>query len=189
MSAYDDILGSLDRDQLAARVGASPDEVRAAAGTVLPALLGGMRANAQDLSGERSLENALSSHRDDLLDGGVDVAQVDTTDGAAIASNIFGAEQDRVVQQLGARTGGGQDLVRKLIPILAPIVMSYIANRYLGGRGGAGSQQAQAPGGALGDLLGQVLQGGLGGGAGDGKADAGSIIGDLLGGLLGGGRR
>lgn len=186
MSAYDDILGSLDLDQVAARVGAQPDEVRAAAQTVLPALLGGMRANAQDPAGERSLEDALTQHRDDLLDGGVDVAQVDTGDGQAIASHFFGAQQDRVVQQLGSQTGGGQDLVRKLIPILAPIVMSYIAKKYLGGGGsaGGGAQQAQAPGGALGDLLGQVL-----GGAGGGGGAAGSILTEVLGGLLGGGRR
>ena len=194
MSAYDDILGSLDLDQLAARVGAQPDEVRSAAATVLPALLGGMQANAQDPAGAQSLEKALASHQDGLLDGGVDVAQVDTGDGAAIASHIFGAQEDRVVHQLGAQTGGGQDLVRKLLPILAPIVMSYVAKKYLGGGGGTtgagtGSRQAQAPGGTLGDLLGQVLQGGLGGGGGAGRVDAGSIIGDVLGGLLGGGRR
>ncbi|HHX85904.1 MAG TPA: DUF937 domain-containing protein [Actinomycetales bacterium] len=186
MSAYDDILGSLDLDQLAARVGARPEEVRSAAQSVLPALLGGMRANAQDPAGEESLGRALSSHRDDILDGGVDVARVDTTDGAAIASHIFGAEQDRVVQRLGSQTGAGQDLVRKLIPILAPIVMSYVANRYLGGAGrpdAGGAQQAQAPGGRLGDLLGQVL-----GGAG-GPGGAGSILTEVLGGLLGGGRR
>ena len=50
MSALDDILGALPADAISQQVGASPDEVRAAAAAVLPALLGGLQANAGDPS-------------------------------------------------------------------------------------------------------------------------------------------
>ena len=39
MSALDDILGALPADSISQQVGASPEEVRAAAAAVLPALL------------------------------------------------------------------------------------------------------------------------------------------------------
>ena len=46
MSAYDEILGSLPLDQIADQVGAQPQEVEAASAAILPALLGGLEANA-----------------------------------------------------------------------------------------------------------------------------------------------
>ena len=51
MSALDDILGALPTDQISRQVGASPNEVRTAAAAVLPALLGGLQANAADPGG------------------------------------------------------------------------------------------------------------------------------------------
>jgi hypothetical protein len=81
----------------------------------------------------------------------------------------------------------------KLLPILAPIVMAYLAKR-LGGGAAAGAQQQ----GGIGDLLGSIL-GGMGGQQGrpqQGGQQQGGLgdmlngpLGDLLGGLLGGGRR
>jgi len=48
MSAIDDILGQLPIDQLADQLGADPQQVQAASAAVLPALLGGLQANAGD---------------------------------------------------------------------------------------------------------------------------------------------
>ena len=110
----------------------------------MPTLLAGMQSNAQAPDGAASLESALAQHRDGLVDGGVDASQVDTDDGEKIVSHVFGGQQDQVASQLAgsANLGGvGGDLVRKLLPILAPIVMSYLAKKILGGQnagGGAG---------------------------------------------------
>ncbi|MFP5391863.1 MAG: gluconate:H+ symporter, partial [Gammaproteobacteria bacterium] len=81
------------------------------------------------------------------------LSQVDTSDGEAIASHIFGDNQDQVVSALGGSgaSGLGGGLVKKLIPILAPIVMAYLAKR-LGGGAAAGGQQ-----GGIGDLLGSLV--------------------------------
>ena len=222
MSALDDILGALPADQISQQVGASPDEVRTAASAVLPALLGGLQANAGDPGGAGSILEALGQHDDDLLTGGTDLAAIDEQDGADIASHIFGDQQDEVVNRLGGLpavggSGAGGALVRKLLPILAPMVLSWLANRVLkGGGGGPGGATAPSateaspslPGGGSGaapgsldDLLRDVLGGatkGSGGTASGGTAstggstggfDPGSIIGDVLGGILGGGRR
>ncbi|GAA4395747.1 DUF937 domain-containing protein [Ornithinibacter aureus] len=224
MSALDDILGALPADAISQQVGASPDEVRAAAAAVLPALLGGLQANASDPSGAGSILEALGQHQDDLLSGGADLSAINESDGQAITHHIFGDREEDVVNKLGevpamGGSGMGGALVKKLLPILAPMVLSWLAKQVLGGGagggglggGGAAPQRADTspslPGstggaaggpGSLDDMLRDVLGGATGGAstapAGGGAAapggiDPGSIIGDILGGMLGGGRR
>ncbi len=182
-NAVDDILSSLDFDQLAQYVGADPAEVEQAASAALPALFGGLQANAQDPSGASSILSALGQHDPSVLDGGVDVSQVDTQDGEAIAQHIFGQNTDAVYNQLGqysAAGGLGGSLFRKLIPILAPLVLSYVMKQMTqrtGGSGGSGSG-----GGGLGDILGQVLGGGSGQKQ---QSSGGGGLGDILGQVLG----
>ncbi|TPG16122.1 DUF937 domain-containing protein [Pedococcus bigeumensis] len=190
MSAVDEILSQVDLNQLAQQVGADPAEVEQAARTALPALLGGLDANAADPAGAASLTEALGQHDGSLIDGGVDLTQVDPTEGEKIAHHIFGDNQEQVLNQLGGVGGGAsKGIVAKLIPILAPIVLSWLAKKVLGGAGGAArTPSGGAGGGGLGDILGQVL-GGATKGTQSGGINTGSIISDVLGGLLGGGRR
>lgn len=191
MSAVDEILSQVDLNQLAQQVGADPAEVEQAARTALPALLGGLDANAADPAGAASLAEALGQHDGSLIDGGVDLAQVDPAEGEKIAHHIFGDNQDQVLNQLGGAGGGaGRSIISKLIPILAPIVLSWLAKKVLGGAGGGAttSPSSSAGGGGIGDILGQVLGGATKGTQSSG-VNTGSIISDVLGGLLGGGRR
>jgi hypothetical protein len=170
---------------------------RAAVEAAVPTLLAGMQSNAQAPEGAASLESALAQHRDGLVDGGVDASQVDTDDGEKIVSHVFGGQQDQVASQLAgsANLGGvSGDLVRKLLPILAPIVMTYLAKKILGGqdaggtagdvtgRGGTGESTGQPGGIDLGSILGGILGGGSQGSQGGG-------FGDILGGILGGGNQ
>lgn len=169
MLDYNEILRNLPIDQLADQVGESPEAVQQAVQSALPALLMGMGANAQDPAGEASLLSALGEHDPSLVDGGIDVSQIDTQDGAKIAHHIFGANEDQVVNQLGG-LGGGNQLIQKLLPILAPIVMAWLAGKFMGqdqrqGQPQQTPQQSPRSGGGLGDILGQILGGGAGGGA------------------------
>lgn len=197
MAALDEILQNLPIDQLAQQVGADPAEVQQAAQAALPALLGGLNANAQG-GGASSIVEALGQHT-----GDVTVDQIDAADGEKIASHIFGSNEDQVYSALGG-TGASSGLVKKLIPILAPIVLSYIANKVLkgGGLGGGTGTQAQAPAddsasggpGSLDSMLKDVLGGALGGATQtqapqQSQQSSGGGILDVLGGLLGGGRR
>jgi hypothetical protein len=197
MSAVDDIIAQLPMADLAGQVGSDQQTTESAVRQVLPALLGGLHANAQDPAGAASLAGALGQHSPDLVEGGVDLGQVDPAEGSKIVSNIFGGQSEQVAQTLGGSLGGQHDLVQRLLPLLAPIVLSYLTQR-LGGQG-----QAAAGGGGLADVLGGLLggqaqgagagAGGLGGllggmlGGGQGGSSGG--LGDVLGGLLGGGRR
>jgi hypothetical protein len=196
MTDLNDLLAHIPTDQIAARLGIDPDTADAAIRQVLPALVGGLHANAQDPAGAASLAGALGSHDPSLLDGGVNLDQVDTTDGAKIVSHVFGDNHDQVVSQLGGMGGASitSGLVGKLLPLLAPIVMSFLAKRLLGGALGGGSGASaggSGGGGGLADILGSLLGGGSSAGSGGGSVggfDLGSILGGL-GGLLGSGTR
>ncbi|MBB5790034.1 DUF937 domain-containing protein [Jiangella mangrovi] len=183
---FDDLLSRLPIDQIAASLGVDEKTAEQAARQALPALIGGMQANAQDADGERSLAKALDAHDDELVKGGVNLDDVDTDDGEKIVKNVFGDNRDQVVNQLaGFNSEAGSGLVSKLLPMLAPIVLSYLAGQLKGGdKAAAPSQQAQS-GGGLADILGGLLGGGGGQGGGGGLGD---LLGSL-GGLLGGGKR
>ncbi|NLJ53349.1 MAG: DUF937 domain-containing protein [Intrasporangiaceae bacterium] len=212
MAGLDDLLRSLPMDQLARQLGVDEATASQAASAALPALLGGLQANAHDERGASSILEALQQHRGSIFDEGIDFGKVDTADGEKISSHIFGSNQDQVVHALGGAGGGASgQLIRKLLPLLAPIVLSYLARQMQGrgqtsgGGGGAGSptlptqqsgqpREAGAPG-SLQDMLGEVLGGAAGGAAAQTgrqqsreQAGGGGIL-DILGGLLGGGRR
>ena len=62
MSAVDDILADIPMDQLAAQLGVDEATAEAATRQAIPALLGGMQANAEDPAGAASLAGALGDH-------------------------------------------------------------------------------------------------------------------------------
>ena len=185
MSATDDILAGIPIQQLAAQLGVDETTAEAATRQAIPALLGGLQANADDPAGAASLAGALGNHSSALIDGGVNLDDVDTDDGQKIVGNIFGPSTSDVAHTLGGNLSQQSGLIQKLLPILAPIVLSYLAKRLGGGQAMGGQAMGGQGGGGLGDLLGSMLGGAGGGGAAGGQGS----IGDLLGGLLGGGRR
>lgn len=198
MAAYDDIIANIPISDLAARLGVDEATARSAVDEALPALLGGMGANAQDAAGAASLERAVQHHSPQLYEGGVNLDEVDEDDGDKIVHNVFGDHTDQVVQKLGStESGGGQGIIQKLLPILAPIVLSFLASQFTKRQQGGGSTQAEAApgsgGGGIGDILGGLLGGGgaTGGASSGGSGGGGTLggLGDLLGGLLGGGKR
>ena len=182
MSAVEDIVSQIPLGQLAGQLGVNEQEAEQAVRTTLPALLGGIQANTQDPGGAASFAQAVQQHDGSLVEGGVDLNQVDPADGQKIVSHVFGANQDQVVQQLGGLGAGGSSLVQKLLPILAPIVMAYLAKQLTGATSNVGA------GGGLGGMLGGLLGGVLGGGGGA-QSSSGPDLGSILGGLLGGGTR
>ena len=185
MSAVEDILSQIPLGQLASQLGVNEQEAEQATRTALPALLGGIQANTEDPGGASSFSQAVQQHDPSLVEGGVDLNQVDPNDGQKIVNHVFGAQQGQVVQQLGGVGGaGGSALIQKLLPILAPIVMAYIAKQLTGATSNVGAD------GGLGGLLGGLLGGVLGGGnAPAAQQQGGPDLGSILGGLLGGGTR
>jgi hypothetical protein len=151
----------------------------------VPALVGGLAENvAANQIDSSDLESAVVEQgASGLLDGGVTVDQVDANQGDRVVAKIFGGnDSGAVASALADKGAGGGDLIKQLLPILAPIVLAYIGKQLSKGSAPAGTQQAPTGGGGLGDILGSILGGAGGGGGGGGDNPLGSILGSVLGG-------
>ena len=177
MSDLDGLLKQIPIDQIAAKLGVPHDVAEDAVAKVLPTIVAGLSANSKDKAGAASLEKALAKHEGRAAST---VDQIDTDDGEKIVNNVFGSNKDKVVTAVSKTAKADESVIAKILPIVAPIVLSWLASRFLNKKktDAAGSGQ-----GALGDLLGGLL-----GGASGGKG-GGDVLGGLLGGLLGGGKK
>ncbi|WP_312172525.1 DUF937 domain-containing protein [Microbacterium sp.] len=196
--ALDDILKQVPIDDIAAKLGVSPEVAKAGVEQGGAVLLGGLAKNASTSEGSSAIENALKRHEGKA--GASKVDEIDQADGGKIVSHILGADEKKVTEKLTeSKETAGIDF-GKLLPILAPIVMGLIANATKDKSTKTETAETQSGGGGIGDVIGGLLGGGnssggggigdlLGGLLGGGKSSGGGGIGDLLGGLLGGGKK
>jgi len=203
-SLVDELMAQLQGaplQQMAQQLGTTPEQTEGAVGAALPLLLGTLGRNAAQPQGAMDLFGALQrdhSSGPDLggllgsLLGGGGSAGVGggQPDGAGILGHIFGGNQERAEAGLGQATGLGAN-AGPLLQMLAPIVMSFLAQRM-----GSGGMDASGLGQVLGQEHARVQQqGGLGGGLlgslldqdGDGQVGLGDLL--KMGGSLLGGRR
>jgi hypothetical protein len=181
MAGLDDLYAQIPVQDIANKIGADEGEVNTAIRTLVPALLGGLAENVQANQIDSSdLESAVAQQgASDLLDGGVSVDQVDEKQGDQYVAKIFGGnDSGAVASALADKGAGGGDLIKQLLPILAPIVLAYIGKQLT--KGSAPAEQAPAGGGGLGDILGSILGGAGGGSGGGGDNQLGSILGSVL---------
>lgn len=187
MAQFDDLLAQIPIADIAKKLGIDENVAEDAVKQVIPGLVGGMKANTE-AGGGSSLEKALSKHANDSFSS---VDDIDTADGSKIVKNVFGDNTDKVAAQLAGGSSKSDvtgDIIQKILPIVAPIVLAWLANKFLGG-GSSAKQADDNPLGGIGDLLGGLL----GGGGSSAKSSGGGLdLGDLLGGLgglLGGGKK
>jgi len=181
MSAIDDILKQVPISQLASQVGASESDTQTAVSHAVTSLLGGMSANAAD-GGEAALVAAAQSH---AANPTTDIANVDTTDGAKIVQNVLGTNPQAAAAAVATKTGAGNaDLVAKVMPMLAPMVMTYVGSKLTHGSA-VGSAASAGLGGLLSSgLLGKLFGGGSSSATAAAPAASGGVS-ELLGGMLG----
>ncbi len=205
MTDINDLFSQLPIGDIAKQLGVSKDEAAKGVALALPALVSGLHANASDAKGAASLLSALEGKDTSLVDGGISLADVDTADGKKIVKHIFGAATPDVAAKLGGASALGSGMMKKLLPILAPIVLAFVVKQMtgskaktttpssgglqdiLGGILGGATGGGSSSGGGIGDILGEVLGGAMSGGS--SKASTGNAITDILGGLLGGGTK
>ena len=188
MSGLEDLLSQIPTSDIASKIGVDEAEVNKAVQLLVPVLVGGLSENAQDPEHASKIESAADSHAS-LLDGGVNVDQVDQNEGQQAIARIFGGnDAGQVASALAGGGGGNSALLKQLLPILAPIVLAYVGKQ-LGQKSAPAKEEAASGGGALNDVLGSILGGMAGGNKSLGSVlgnALGSKAGDILGGLLGG---
>lgn len=126
--------------QIAQRLGVSPDQARLAIGTALPLLLGALGRNAGRPQGAQDLFGALKEHQGRDLDGVLDAAIGGQAQGPQILGHVFGGRQPRAEQAVGQTTGLGQDKAHMLLRWLAPVALAFLAKRMFDMRQPAGTQ-------------------------------------------------
>ncbi len=185
MAELDGLLNAIPIGDIAKQLGIDESVAKAAVSQVVPVIVAGMAANAQDKGGAKSLAGAATRHakRGKRFSR---VEDIDTAEGEKIAANVFGANKPAVEKEVAKAGGIDPELIQKLIPIVAPIIIAFIGNMLLKKQQESGSTAAPAEdesAGGIGDLLGGLLGGG---GSSSKSSSSGGGIGDLLGGLLGG---
>ncbi len=151
---------------VAGKLGMSPNEASSAVKTAIPTILAGMSRNSQSKEGAESLNRAIESKHDgSLLDNLSDMLQGHSQDlqkdGDGILGHIFGDKRSVIEQTISTKTGVSNDKMGPLLSTLAPIVMAYIGkekkqsnanavdlNSMLGGLIG-GAQKSKKGGGIL----------------------------------------
>lgn len=204
MSLLEDLGQTLGGDgmaSLAGQLGTDPATTRNAVAMALPALLGGLARNTAQPEGAQALGQALQRDHDgsllgslgSYLGGGAQAAAPASkaTDGAGILGHVFGPQQSVVAEGIGKATGMDSDQTRRLLTVLAPVVLGYLGSRMrqqklapeqVGAQLQQESAQIATKAPAVGGLLGSLLDRNRDGSVMD---DIGRIAPGVLGGLLG----
>lgn len=180
-------------EAISQHLGVSNEETASGIAAVLPALVGALAGNASTQRGEQALTSVVDrDHDGSLLDslGGMLAGSLGgkSANGAGILGHLFGdaGNQNEVVNTLSGRSGVNSNMLSKLMPILAPLVMAWLGKQMRGGGNQAAAAGSQGGGGGLGGLLGGVLGQMMGGGNQGGSGGGNGGLAEILGGLLGG---
>ncbi len=187
-------------DVLGQQFGLSREQTLAAVAELAPMVTAGVRHNTREPDGMVSLFEALSGGQHERFMDDDSAVQFDAAknDGNAILGHLFGHKQvsREVAMHAAGSTGIGAAILKKMLPVIASMVMGAIFKRMTGGATGPGPRGGPGQGhsdGGLGDILGDIL----GGGSGQQRSPAprprqsgpapGGGLDDLLRDILGGG--
>lgn len=166
-----DILAQAGGLQAMAReLGISEADAARGAAALAPAVLGGFKKQAQaQPSGVEGLDGLLGQlGGGSLLENVLAPEPTDVSRGDDVLAQIFGSRDvsRTVAADASGRSGINQDVLKRMLPMLAMMIAGYMATQ----RGGA-SGAAPGAGAGLGGLLGGLF----GGGASAGRAGAGGL--------------
>jgi hypothetical protein len=133
--------------QLGSQVGLPPEQATAALSALMPALASGFQRNMQSPDGLQSLMGALSSgNHTRYVDNPSTLADpAAVTDGNGILGHLLGSKEAsrEVATRAAAQTGLSADVLKRMLPLAATLMMGAFAKRSgnpsstAGGLGGA----------------------------------------------------
>jgi hypothetical protein len=140
----------MDLSEIGRQFGLSDEQTRAAVEALTPVVAAGMRRNGGAGGGLNDIIKSITQG------GAPEETGAATSQGNDILGEIFGSKEVSrgVANELSATSGIGASILKKMLPIIASIVMAQVAKQ-MGSRGGSS-------GGGLGDILGDIIGGGGG---------------------------
>lgn len=156
-------------DVLGQQFGLSREDTLRAVAELAPMVTSGVRQNSRQPDSMVSMFEALSGGRHERYLEDVSAIEYDNVqnDGNAILGHLFGRKEvsREVAMHASGSTGIGAAILKKMLPVIASMVMGAIFKRMTGGGQAQTPQpQPQSQGGGLDDLLRDILGGGMGGG-------------------------
>ncbi|MCP4937439.1 MAG: DUF937 domain-containing protein [bacterium] len=195
MNLFDMISQSQNGDaiaNLASQFGLEPAQAEAVVRQLAPALGAGLHRNTSNGKGLSDLLGSLASgDHNRYVDDPAMLGSQETADhGNGILGHLFGSKQvsRKVADHASTKTGIGAVLLKKMLPVIATMVMSGLAKKAMGG----GSREiadsimtktARRGGSMIGNLAGKAISSGLG------KGLIGGLIGKMIMKLIFGGRK
>lgn len=162
MSLVDDLMQHLGQGQISEisnQIGASPAQTQTAVQAALPLILGGMASTSQQPGGANEIEQAAGSHAGilgslgGLLSGGA------LADGGGLLGRVLGEHRQTVNDGVSQASGLNSDQTRKLLLILAPVVLAVLArHRSQAAAQAQAGQPAQPESGSLQGTLQQAAE-------------------------------
>lgn len=173
MNISDILLGSKNSDainEIARKFDLSEEQARSAVGSLIPSVNRGLQHRAKEEVGVNDILDALGKDKHaKYLDEPKRLGKKETTsDGNSILGHIFGNKEvsRNVAKDASKKTGLASSLMKKMLPIVASMVMASLSKKVFGG-GSSATESRSESGGLLTSLL-------------DSDND-GSIIDDVLG--------
>ncbi len=170
-------------ENLASQFGLEPAQAEQAVRQLAPALGAGLRRNTSNGKGLADLLGALANGSHDRYadDPSLIAAKETQAEGNGILGHLFGSKQvsRRVAEHASAKTGIGAAVLKKMLPVIATMIMGGLAKKAMG----AGSREiadsvitkaSRRSGSMLGNLAGKALSSGLG------KGIIGGLVGKML---------
>lgn len=175
MAELDGLIDLIPIDDIASKLGIDEKSAKSAVKTALPAIVAGLTANASSEDGAAALEKALGKHKNKSTK----LSDVDEADGEKIVNHVFGKKKAAVEEAAAGKADVTQEIIAQILPIIAPIVLAWLAKKFLGGEAEekpAKAEKEEESSGGIGDLLGGLMS----------SKEGQDMLGGLLGGLLGG---
>ena len=118
-------------EQLGAQFGLPPVKTQSALAALVPALAAGVQRNVSSEGGLQSLLSALTTggHERYLEDPALLTEPETTQDGNGILGHVFGSKEvsRQVAQRASERTGIGTETLKRMLPLVATMVMGGLA--------------------------------------------------------------
>jgi hypothetical protein len=146
-------------EQLARQFSLKVEQVKAAVASFVPALAAGFQKNIANPAGLDGLTTALASGKHErYVEDTTTLERPETVeDGNGILSHVFGSKDvsRHVADRAAAESGVGQSVLKKMLPLVAALVMGAMARRT---RAAPGVPADRARNSGLFDMLGKIFR-------------------------------